>query len=319
MRTLNYNHLYYFWTVAREGTIARAAEVLHLTPQTISGQLGEFEMRLETRLFTRHGRRLVLTDVGRMVYDYADNIFRLGNELTDVLQRGIQNTGQRLTVGLVDEVPRLIAHRVISPAFQFDNVVLTCRTGKIDELLADLSIHRLDILLSDTPLSTGLNIRAYNHLLGESGLSFFAAESRAETYRKGFPASLNKAPLLLPTMNSPMRRSLEQWFRKLDIRPVIRGEFEESTLQRFMGEAGIGIFVAPTVIKNEVLQHNRVRCIGDVSSIKESYYLISSERRLKNPAAAAIFDIARGDLFVSSSKEQAAHNEKRLATAVNDI
>lgn len=314
MRTLNYNHLYYFWTVAREGTIARAAEVLHLTPQTISGQLGEFELRLEIRLFTRHGRRLVLTDIGRMVYDYADNIFRLGNELTDVLQRGIQNTGQRLTVGLVDEVPRLIAHRVISPAFQFDNVILTCRTGKIDELLADLSIHRIDILLSDTPLSSSLNVRAYNHLLGESGLSFFAAESQAEAYRKGFPNSLDNAPLLLPTMNSPMRRSLEQWFRKTGIRPIVRGEFEESTLQRFMGEAGIGIFVAPTVIKNEVLHHNRVRCIGDVSSIKESYYLISSERRLKNPAAAAIFDIARGDLFVSSSQGQGARGKKQQTT-----
>lgn len=318
MRTLNYNHLYYFWTVAREGTIARAAEVLHLTPQTISGQLGEFELRLETRLFTRHGRRLVLTDVGRMVYDYADNIFRLGNELTDVLQRGIQNTGQRLTVGLVDEVPRLIAYRVISPAFQFDNVIVTCRTGKIDDLLADLSIHRLDILLSDTPLSTSLNIRAYNHLLGESGLSFFAAEHQVDDYRRDFPASLDSAPLLLPTMNSPMRRSLEQWFRKVGIRPVIRGEFEESTLQRFMGEAGIGIFAAPTVIKNEILSQNHVGCIGDVNTIKESYYLISSERRLKNPAAAAIFDIARGDLFVSSGQSQPSRPENHLFAATSD-
>lgn len=299
MRALNYNHLYYFWTVAREGTIARAAEVLHLTPQTISGQLGEFEMRLEARLFTRNGRKLVLTDIGRMVYDYADNIFQLGNELTDVLKRGIQTNQQPLNIGLIDILPPLLAYQIMSPTFDFDNVSINCRSGDMERLLADLSIHRLDLVVSDNPINISGNIRAYNHHLGDSGITFFAASDQAKYYKKDFPASLNAAPLLLPTMNTPLRRALEQWFRKSGISPYVRGEFEDGTIQRYIGEAGAGIFVAPTVVKEEIKKRFAIDDIGDVSSVRESYYLISTERRLKQPAAVAIFEHARNHLFAA--------------------
>lgn len=297
MRALNYNHLYYFWTVAREGTIARAAEVLHLTPQTISGQLGEFEMRLDARLFTRNGRKLVLTDIGRMVYDYADNIFQLGNELTDVLKRGIQTNNQPLNIGLIDILPPLLAYQIVSPTFDFDNVSINCRNGNMEKLLADLSIHRLDFVVSDNPLNISGNIRAYNHHLGDSAITFFTARDKAKAYSKDFPSSLNNAPLLLPTLNSPLRRLLEQWFRKSGITPYVRGEFEDCAIQRYIAEAGSGIFVAPTVIKNEIKKRYAIADIGDVTSIRESYYLISSERRLKHPAAVAIFEHARNHLF----------------------
>ncbi len=302
MRTLNYNHLYYFWTVAKEGTIARAAEVLHLTPQTISGQLGEFEARLDARLFTRNGRKLILTDVGRMVFDYADNIFQLGNELTDVLKRGTQHNNQPLKVGIVDIMPPLLGCEILKPAFAFDNISVTCRAGKFDQLLAELSLHRLDIVLSDTPLNISGNIRAFNHYLGSSGVSFFAACDQADVYRKNFPSCLDSAPLLLPTMNTPLRRSLEQWFRKSNISPCVSGEFEDSTLQRYIGESGGGIFVVPTVMKEQLQSHHEIECIADISSITESYYLISAERRLKHPAAVAIFDNARKVLLKTDLK-----------------
>lgn len=297
MRTLNYNHLYYFWTVAREGTVARAAEILHLTPQTISGQLSEFEIRLDARLFTRDGRKLALTDTGRMVYDYADNIFRLGNELTDILKRGIQTKSQPLNIGLIDVLPDLITYRILQPIFEFDNISVNCRTGRLDTLLADLSIRRLDFILSHSRLNTNGNIRAYNHHLGDSGITFFIAADLAKEYRDNFPASLDNAPLLLPTMNSPLRRMMEQWFRKSGITPYVHGEFDTSSLQHYIGESGTGVFVAPTVIKKQILRRYNVRAIADIASIKESYYLISPERRLKHPLATAIYNNARNSLF----------------------
>lgn len=319
MRTLNYNHLYYFWTVAREGTIARAAEMLHLMPQTISGQLSEFESRLDTKLFTRCGRRLILSDTGRLVYDYADNIFRLGNELTDVLKRGMQNSGQQLTIGLVNVVSPLVTYRVIQPAFELDNISVNCRSGNIEQLLTELSLHRLDMLLSDSPLNANGNIRAFNHYLGDSSVAFFAAPALAEACRENFPASLDQQPLLLPTMNKPLRRSLEKWFRKLELSPRVCGEFEDSSLQRYMAEAGAGIFAAPTIIKNDLLKRYQVECIGQVDSIRESFYLIASERRLRHPAAVAIYDIARSGLFRSTGRagkaSRAAATDRDAAAA----
>ncbi|MDZ7735823.1 MAG: transcriptional activator NhaR [Gammaproteobacteria bacterium] len=297
MRTLNYNHLYYFWIVAREGTVARAAEILHLAPQTISGQLGEFEVRLDARLFTRDGRKLALTDTGRLVYDYADNIFRLGDELTDILKRGIQIKNQSLNIGIVDVLPDLITYRIVQPIFEFDNVSINCRTGRIDKLLADLSIHRLDFILSHSPFNTNGNIRAYNHHMGDSGITFFIAADLAKEYRDNFPACLDNAPLLLPTMNSPLRRTMEQWFRQSGITPYVYGEFDTSSLQHYIGESGAGVFVAPTVIKKQILRRYNVGTVADIASIKESYYLISPERRLKDPVATTIYNNARNSLF----------------------
>ncbi len=313
MRTLNYNHLYYFWTVAREGTIARAAEILHLTPQTISGQLGEFEIRLDARLFTRNGRKLLLTDTGRVVYDYADNIFRLGNELTEVLRRGIQTKSQPLNIGLIDALPSLLAYRIIQPAYELDNISINCRSGKTDELLTDLSINRLDLILSCAPLNNGSNIQVYNHHLGDSGITFFTAADIAADYGNNFPASLDNAPLLLPTMNAPLRRSLEQWFRKSAITPYISGEFESSNLLYDIGESGTGIFVAPTVIKQQILKRYNVGVIADIPDIKDSYYMISTEHRLKHPAIVVMLDNTRNMLSAASG---ANISRKKVSEAV---
>lgn len=307
MRTLNYNHLRYFWTVAREGTIARAAEVLHLTPQTISGQLGELELRLDVRLFSRNGRKLVLTDVGRLVYDYAENIFQLGNELTEALNRSDQNNCQRIRIGIVERMPRLLGCEFLKPAFEFDNVSITCRSGKFDHLLGELSLHRLDMVLSDTPLNSSGNIRAYNHHLGDSPISFFTSSDKAKSYRLEFPDCLDKMSLLLPTMNTPLRRALERWFRTSNISPHVCGEFEDSTLQHYMSEVGAGVCVAPKLMKARLQSCHALECFADTRSVTESYYLISMERKLKQPVTQAVFQYAHDNLFDNEQSMPAIH------------
>jgi len=303
MRTLNYNHLYYFWTVAREGTIARAAEVLHLTPQTISGQLGEFEVRINARLFSRNGRKLVLTDTGRIVYDYADSIFRLGNELSDILTHGLQTGSRRVNIGLADPLPSLLTYRLLQPVFELDNTGVHCRTGKIEDLLADLSVDRLDFVLAPEPLHPGGGMRVYGHNLGDSGITFFMAADLAPDYRNDFPGSLDGAPLLLPTRDQSLRRTLEQWFQISGVTPAIHGEFDTGSLPHYIGESGSGIFVAPTIIKKPIMQRYNVAAIADINDIRERYYLVSSERRLKHPAAAAIFEHARNILFSGNAED----------------
>ncbi len=298
MSKINYKHLRYFWVVAREGSIARAARILHLTPQTISGQLSLFEKSLGTKLFIRSGRSQVLTEAGHTALEYADDIFLLGAELEDQLNSRPAGRPLRFSVGITDVVPKLIAHRLLEPALQLaEPVQIICREGKLDNLLAEIAIHKLDMLLTDRPISPGTNVRAFNHLLGECGTTFFAAPRLAHRCRDSFPASLHSAPLLLPTRETAIRNSLTQWFDELQIHPGVMGEFDDSALMKTFGQAGVGIFTAPTVIENEVTRQYKVEAIGRADSVREQFYAISAERKLKHPAVIAIRDTARQQVF----------------------
>jgi len=299
MSSLNLKHLRYFWAVAANGTIANASEILHVTPQTISGQLRELEEQLGAKLFKKSGRNLVLTDTGRVVFSYADEMFRLGSELQDVLAGRTPGAALTLTVGVAMVVPKLLAYRVLEPVLAMQEPVrLVCQEAPLADLLADLSVHKLDLVLADSPMSPTMNIRAYNHLLGESGISFFATRSMARKYATRFPRSLDGAPMLMPTASSALRRMLEQWFEREDITPVVVAEFEDRALMKAFGEAGTGIFTSPTAVENDVVAKYGVRVIGRTADIKERFYAISAERRIKHPAVSAITETARSELFI---------------------
>ncbi|MDJ0813767.1 MAG: transcriptional activator NhaR [Woeseiaceae bacterium] len=300
MRHLNYSHLQYFWTVAREGSVAKAAEVLNLTPQTISGQLKLLDEAVGQPLFNRVGRRLVLSEMGRVVNEYAEEIFTVGAELANVV-RGHQMGGPTsLAVGIVSSLPKLIAERIVAPAIMAEQSVrVRCHEASLEQLLSELAVHRLDIVLSDQPVPDGLNIKAYNHRLGESSMSFFALRSQARRYRGRFPASLTDAPMLLPSPNSALRRRLDDWFEAHSVFPRIVGEFDDSALLKAFGEAGAGIFAGPTVIAEEICRMYRMSVIGETDEIKERFYAISPERRLKHSSVVMITDTARADLFTA--------------------
>lgn len=307
MRHLNYSHLQYFWTVAREGSIAKASQTLHLTPQTISGQLKLLDEAVGHPLFNRVGRRLVLSDMGRVVYDYAEAIFSTGAELANVV-RGSQRSGPlSLSVGIVSSMPKLIAERIVAPAMLAkDSIRVRCHEASLEQLLSEMAVHRLDLVLSDQPVPDGLNLKAYNHRLGESGLSFFARRDKARRYRGKFPDSLAGAPMLLPSPNSALRRRLDDWFEAHELFPRIVGEFDDSALLKAFGEAGAGIFAGPTVIANEICRMYRMAVIGATNEIKERFYAISPERRLKHHSVVLITDTARADLFTSAGNDSSS-------------
>ncbi len=301
MRHLNYSHLQYFWTVAREGSIARAANVLHLTPQTISGQLKLLDEAVGQPLFNRVGRRLVLSDMGQLVYQYADEIFSVGAELASVVRGNQQSAPGTLNVGVVNSMPKLIAERIIAPAVTGEQPVrVRCYESSLENLLSELAIHRIDIVLSDQPLPDGLSLKAYNHRLGRSGMSFFARGQHARRYRNSFPKSLQDAPMLLPTQHSALRRRLDDWFESHDLSPQIAGEFDDSALMKAFGEAGVGLFAASTVIEQEICRMYRMTVIGRTDEIEERFYAISPERRLKHPSVLLITNTARADLFTAN-------------------
>lgn len=298
MDWLNYHHLLYFWVVAREGSIARASQELRLTQPTISAQIQALEETLGEKLFTRAGRSLMLTDMGRTVFRYADEIFSLGRELLDTLKGRPTGRPIRLVVGVADAVPKLIAYRLLEPALQLPEPVrVICREDKPDRLLVGLAVHELDLVLTDAPVGPTVKIRAFNHLLGESGVTLLGIERLAATYRPGFPGSLNGAPFLLPMENTTLRRSLDQWFEAEGIRPVVVGEFEDSALIKAFGQAGTGLFTAPSVIEAEVRQQYGVEVIGRVEAVRERFYAVSVERKLKHPAVVAISEAARQKIF----------------------
>jgi len=298
MRHLNYNHLQYFWAVAREGSIASASRSLHLTPQTISGQLKLLDDAIGQPLFNRVGRRLVLSDMGRIVFEYANEIFSVGAELATVV-RGNQLVGPTmLNVGIVSSMPKLIAERIIAPVLMADPPVrVRCHEASLEQLLSGLAVHKLDIVLSDQPLPDGLGLKAYNHRLGESGMSFFARKDKARRLRENFPQSLDDVPMLLPSQNSALRRRLDDWFESLELYPRIAGEFDDSALLKAFGEAGAGIFAGPGAIEAEICRMYRMAVIGQTDKITERYYAISPERRLSHPSTVMITDAARSDLF----------------------
>lgn len=298
MRHLNYNHLQYFWAVAREGSIAKASESLHLTPQTISGQLKLLDEAVGQPLFNRVGRRLVLSDMGQVVFEYADEIFSVGAELASVVRGDHMSGPSTLSVGIVSSMPKLIAERIIAPAMMAEKPIrVRCHESSLEQLLSELALHRFDIVLSDQRVPDGLGLKAYNHRLGESGMSFFALSKLARRFRSKFPQSLNNAPMLLPSQHSALRRRLDDWFEEQGLSPRIAGEFDDSALLKAFGEAGAGLFAAPTVIESEICRMYRMAVIGRTDGIKEHFYAISPERRLKHPSVVLITDTARADLF----------------------
>lgn len=309
MSGLNYKHLRYFWTVAKAGGIARACERLHLTPQTISGQLSAFESALGHKLFVRVGRRLELTEAGRMVLSYADEIFTVGEELEDMLRH--QGSGMPLLfkVGVVDSVPKSVAYRLLEPSVCLPEPLrIVCREGKFASLLADLAIHRLDLIIADGPMPPGLSIRGFNHLLGECGLTFFATPGLARLHKARFPDCLDGAPMLLPGEEAAVRAGLMQWLESVAVRPKVVGEFDDGALMKAFGQAGIGVFAAPSAIAEEVRKQYGVVAIGSTTAVTERFYAISVERRLTHPAVVAISSAARKELFGRSAVAERPRN-----------
>lgn len=298
MDWLNYNHLRYFWAVAREGGVTRASRRLHISQPTVSAQIRELEQALGEKLFVKKGRTLELTEVGRLVYRYADEIFDLGRELLDVVMGGLPGRTPRLTVGIDNVVPKVVAYRLLEPALKLETPVqVVCHEDKPERLLAALAVHELDIVLTDAPLGTGLSVRAYNHLLGECAVTIFGSEELARAHEAGFPRSLDGAPLLLPTEGTALRRSLDAWFEAQGIRPRVVGEFEDSALLKVFGQAGRGLFPAPAATAAEVRRQYDVCPIGTIESVRERFYAISVERKLRHPAVVAISEAARTKLF----------------------
>ncbi len=288
MEWLNYHHLFYFWVVAREGSISAATRKLHLTQPTISAQLRLLESSIGERLFEKSGRGLVLTEAGRVALRYADEIFALGRELRDTLRDRPTGKPARVTVGIADVVPKLIAYRVLRPAFQMaKEIEMVCSEASTEVLLVRLAQHEVDLVLSDAPAS-GMPLRAFNHLLGESGTTFFAAPAMALSRRKGFPKSLDGAPMLFPGAGTQIRRALELWLDGTGIAPRRVGEFDDLALMTAFGRAGTGIFPAPTAIEKEIERQYNVRVVGRLPEVKERFYAITAERKLKNPIVSAI-------------------------------
>lgn len=298
MEWLNYHHLHYFWLVAREGSLANASKTLRLAQSTVSGQIQTLERALGEELFARSGRRLVLTEIGRVVYRYADEIFSLGRELQDAIKGRPVARPLRLVVGIADVVPKLVARRLLAPALKLPGPLhLVCHEDKPDLLLAELAVHNLDVVIADAPVGPSVNVRAFNHLLGECDVVFFATPRLAAAYKANFPKSLDGAPVILPTENTTLRRSLDQWFVTHGVRPKIVGEFEDNALLKVFGQAGMGLFPASSVIASEVQRQYGVRPIGKLDGLRERFYAISVERKLKHPAVIAISQEARQKLF----------------------
>ncbi len=299
MEWLNYHHLLYFWVVAKEGSIVRASKELRLAHPTISGQIHRLEENLGEKLFARRGRHLVLTEVGRVAFRYADEIFSLGRELIDTLKGRASGKPLRLTVGVADVLPPSLVRRFLDPAFRLGHAVqIVCRADKsVEEFIAELALHRVDVVIADGPAGPGIPIRAFNHLLGECGTTFFAAARLAASTRRRFPRSLDGTPFLLPGAPSAVRRALEQWFNSQDIHPRVVGEFDDSALAKDFGTEGMGIFAAPTVIEAEVRKQYRVRVVGRSDAVRQQFYAISVERKIRHPAVAAVCEAARKDLF----------------------
>ncbi|HEX2061668.1 MAG TPA: transcriptional activator NhaR [Thermoanaerobaculia bacterium] len=294
---LNYHHLLYFWVVAREGSIAAATRKLHLTQPTISAQLKQLEESLGEKLFEKSGRGLVLTEAGHVALRYADEIFALGRELRDTLRDRPTGRPVRVTVGIADAVPKLVAYRILRPAFAAaKEIEMVCREGSPDALLRLLAQHEVDLVLTDAPAS-GAPLRAYNHFLGESGTTLFAAPATAASLRRHFPRSLDGAPMLLPAQSTQLRRALELWLDSTGIAPKRVGEFDDLALMTTFGRAGTGVFPAPAAIEDEIERQYNVRVVGRLPEVKERFYAVSAERRIKNPIVSAITSAARHEVF----------------------
>ena len=296
---MNFKHLYYFWWVAKTGGVLRAGEQLHVTPQTISGQIGLLEDDLGTPLFAKSGRNIELTDAGRLAFGYAQDIFALGSELEESL-RNYPAGGRpvEFRVGVADAVPKAIAYRLIEPATRLaDPVRIVCREWKLDSLLAELAAHRLDLVIAGAPIPPSVSVRAYNHRLGESGVSFFASASLFKQCKGKFPACLDGAPLLVPGADAAVRSLLDRWCEAKSLRPRVVGEFDDSALMKAFGQRGAGVFIGPTVLEAEIKAQYGVKTLGRTTEIVEEFFAISVERRVTHPCVVAITGAARDRLF----------------------
>jgi LysR family transcriptional activator of nhaA len=300
---LNYHHLLYFWMVVKTGSITAAAKELRLAHPTISAQISTLEKNVGHKLFRQVGRRLELTEMGQLTYRYANDIFSLGDELRQTLEGRISGGNIALKVGIADVMPKPIAYRILAPALMSPEVHAVCYEGKPTMLMGQLAVHELDLVLSDFPLGPQFTLNAFSHLLGESGLTIFAAPELVRKYKKGFPQSLDGAPFLLPTPNTSLRRSMDHWFASVGIRPRVRAEFEDSELLKEYGQNSGGLFATSTMIEKHTLIHYRAKVVGRVESVRMQYYAISPERRITNPAVTLIVGQSR-DVFASSPQER---------------
>ncbi|CAN5794067.1 transcriptional activator NhaR [soil metagenome] len=296
---MNFKHLHYFWAAAKAGGIVRAGEQLHTTPQTLSGQIKLLEENLGCKLFRKSGRHLELTDEGRLALGYADQIFALGGELEEALGRA--RSGQKsldFRVGLADSVPKAIAYRLLEPALGLKvDVRLVCHEGKLPDLLAQLAVQRLDLVIADEPMNKQLSVKAFNHALGTTPMSFFASPTLKKTVKGRFPGSLNAAPMLKQGTSSAMRQRLEHWLTKHQLQPRAVGEFDDAALMKAFGREGRGVFMSPTVLEAETCEQYGVEVVGRTDELVEEFFAISVERRITHPCVVAITQSARGQLF----------------------
>ncbi len=300
---MNYKHLYYFWVVAKTGGVTRASERLHLTPQTISGQLTLLEEHLGETLFSRVGRNLELTEVGRLVLSYAEDIFSLGSELKEMLHNLPDERPLIFKVGVTDVVPKSIAYRLLAPVLELPEPIrIVCKEGTIDSLLDDLAVHRIDLVLADGPIPSGMSVAGFSRPLGDSGITFFATPELADKLGSNFPNNLSDMPLLLPGEMTMVRGHLVRWLNRLHIHPRIIGEFDDGALMKAFGQAGVGVFIAPTVIAEEIKEHYGVKVVGETDDVREQFYAISVERKIPHPAVASITETAR-EWLVTNFKE----------------
>lgn len=299
MEWLNYHHLLYFWVVAKQGSIAQASRELRLAPPTISAQIHRLEGALGEKLFERKGRRLVLTEFGCVALRYAEEIFSLGREFLDTAKGRPSGRPIRLVVGISNVLPKSIVYRILEPAFRLEeDVRVICREDRSAEgFMGELAMHTVDVVLSDAPAGPNTSVRAFSHPLGECGTAFFAAPKLAKACRRWFPRSLDSVPFLLPGGNSALRRALEEWFDSLKIRPKVVAELDDASLAKIVAEAGLGVFAAPNVVEKEVRQRYKVQLVARVEEVRQRFYAISVERKIRHPAVLAISDAARKHIF----------------------
>ena len=301
---MNYKHLHYFMRVAKAGSVMKASEQLHLTPQTISGQIQVLEESLGSALFSKSGRGLALTEIGRLTLGYAEEIFALGSELEELV-RELPEQGRALEfkVGVVDVVPKSMAYRLLEPATQLPEPVrIVCREWKLDNLLAELALHRLDLVISDAPIPPSVSVRAFSHRLGTSAVSFYAAPALAESLKGPFPECLGGAPMLLPGEDSALGQRLRAWFHAHSLHPRVVGVFDDSALTKEFGRRGAGIFVGPSVLSREIEKQLDVKTLGIASDVVDEFFAISVERRVTHPCVVAITQSARNELFAITTK-----------------
>ena len=298
MTDLNYHHLLCAWTVVREGGVARAAKALRVTQPTVSSHIHALESALGAPVFQRAGRRLVPTDVGRVVLQYADGIFSLGRELMEAVRARETRGRLRLVVGIADAMSKLVTYRLIEPAMRLESPIhLVCREDRVDRLLAALAVHEVDLVLSDIPVPPTVNVKAFNHLLGECSVTLFAHPTLARRLRKDFPNSLAHTSLLLPSEGTALRRLVTDWLRQVRIDPPVSGEFDDFALAKVFGESGAGALFVPTAIAGEVRRRYRLTAVAEVPAIRERFYAITAERRIQNAAVTTITAAARSTLF----------------------